>query len=57
LLIQKAYKNTILSTHLLLSFLYFLVESPLVTQIGVAYVLSFYLLAIHQHLSEPTSSE
>lgn len=57
LFIQRAYTNPILFTHLLLSFLYFMVESPLITQIGVAYVLSFFLLALHQHLAEPTCGE
>lgn len=48
LLSNKNYQNPVLFTHVLLSFIYFLVESPLVTQIGVAYILFFLLFGLNQ---------
>ncbi len=51
-LLYKAYLDSILFTHLLLSLVYFLVESPLITQIGVAYLLSFLLIGLHQQLTK-----
>ena len=48
---DKSYTDSILGTHLVLSIVYFLVESPLVTQIGVAYLLCFLLLGLQQKLA------
>jgi O-antigen ligase len=55
-LLNKAFTKPILFTHLILSSLYFLVESPLVTQIGVAYVLTFLLLGLQQNKSRKSAN-
>jgi len=55
-LLNKAFTKPILFTHLILSTLYFLVESPLVTQIGVAYVLTFLLLGLQQNRSRKSDN-
>ncbi|MCG9880639.1 MAG: O-antigen ligase family protein [Bacteroidia bacterium] len=46
--ICKNYQNPVLFSHLILTGIYFLVESPLLTQIGVAYVLVFLLFGLNQ---------